>query len=217
MLNVESSCSPNADVWRVISTVQFPEIRLTSGRTSPISIKKVLRNADDDPSFSDWLYTWIREPERYHKRTRMPNLYLDKYTDVDGTTVIDPAADITAFLLSQGKSEQFQVLEVDGAELDNLVSLYLEKTRFSKSAARGIIESGSFPQKLADVVGDEQALASEDGSAIGDAAVASEEAGVCGSQDDRSLRLLCLPRYAGVRISSTDWCRFAGLGSQGHQ
>ena len=132
--------------------------------------KKVLRNADDD-NFSDWLYTWIREPERHHKRTRMPNLYLDKYTDVDGTTVIDPAADITAFLLSQGKSEQFQVPEVDGAELDNLVSLYLEKTRFSKSAARGIIESGSFPQKLADVVGDEQALASEDGAAITDPGV----------------------------------------------
>lgn len=132
--------------------------------------KKVLRNADDD-NFSDWLYTWIREPERHHRRTRMPNLYLEKYTDVDGTTVIDPAADITAFLLSQGKSEQFPVPEVDGAELDNLVSLYLEKTRFSKAAARAIIESGSFPQKLSDVVGDEQALASEDGSAITDPGV----------------------------------------------
>jgi cytochrome c2 len=132
--------------------------------------KKVLRNADDD-NFSDWLYTWIREPERHHKRTRMPNLYLDKYTDVDGTTVIDPAADITAFLLSQGKSEQFPVPEVDGDELDNLVSLYLEKTRFSKAAARGIIESGAFPQKLADVVGDEQALASEDGAAVSDPGV----------------------------------------------
>ena len=129
--------------------------------------EKVLRNADDS-KFSDWLYTWIREPERYHKRTRMPNLYLDAYTDADGTTIVDPAADITAFLLSVGPQSEFPVKAVDDAELDNLVSLYLEKTRFSKAAARGIIDSGSFPQKLADVVGDEKALASEDGTAISD-------------------------------------------------
>ncbi len=130
---------------------------------------KILRNSDDASS-SDWLYTWIREPERYHKRTRMPNLYLDAYLDVDGTTEIDPAADIAAFLLSQGEPGVYPAVEVNDEELDNLVSLYLEKTRFSKSAARGIISSGSFPQKKADVVGDEQALASEDGVAVADPA-----------------------------------------------
>ena len=25
----------------------------------------------------DWLYTWIREPERHHPRTKMPHLFLD--------------------------------------------------------------------------------------------------------------------------------------------
>jgi cytochrome c2/cbb3-type cytochrome oxidase cytochrome c subunit len=131
--------------------------------------QKVLRNSDD-VTFSDWLYTWLREPERYHKRTKMPNLYLDSYLDNDGTTVIDPAADITAFLLSQGPVTEFPSVTVKDEELDNLVALYLQKTRFSQSAARGIIESGSFPQKKADVVGDEQALASEEGVAVSDPA-----------------------------------------------
>lgn len=127
--------------------------------------QKVNRNADD-PAFSDWLYTWIREPERYHKRTRMPNLYLDAYVDTDGTTPIDPAADITAFLLSQGEPGQFAVPAVQETELDELVSLYLQKTRFSQAAALEIIKSGKYPQKAADVFGDELALATEDGSAV---------------------------------------------------
>lgn len=154
--------------------------------------KKVLRNADD-PQFSNWLYTWIREPERYHQRTRMPNLYLDSYLDIDGATEIDPAADITAFLLSEEAQESYQAamadsaaegptaddrtnpddyqtLEVDDGQLNDLVRLYLEKTRFSQKAANEIIVSGTFPQKKEDIVGDEQALATEDGAAITDPA-----------------------------------------------
>ncbi len=131
--------------------------------------QKVKRNPDN-PAFSDWLYTWIREPQRYHARTRMPNLYLDAYMDVDGTTSIDPAADITAFLLSQGAPGDFPVGEVDTVELDNLVSLFLRKGRFSKEKAEEIVKSGAFGMKKADVVGDEVALATEDGSPITDAA-----------------------------------------------
>ncbi len=130
---------------------------------------KTKRNAEN-PGFSDWLYTWIREPSRYHKRTKMPNLYLDVYTDVDGVTTIDPAADMTAFLLSQGDPGQYEDVVVTDEELNSLVSLYLTKSRFSKAAAESIIESGAFPQKSADVVGDEKSLASEDGQAILDPA-----------------------------------------------
>jgi len=130
--------------------------------------QKVKRNPDN-PAFSDWLYTWIREPERYHKRTRMPNLYLDAYLDTDGTTEIDPAADIAAYLLSHGDPGQFPVSEVKVQDLDGLVELYLKKSRFSEAAARTIISSQAFPQKKGDVVGDEQVLASEDGAAVEDA------------------------------------------------
>lgn len=132
--------------------------------------QKVNRNPDN-PAFSDWLYTWVREPERYHKRTRMPQLYLDAYLGTDGTTEIDPAADITAFLLSQGEPGQFPVAEVAPESLDGLVELYLKKSRFSEAKAREIIETGKFPQKKSEVVGDEQALATEDGSDVTDKGV----------------------------------------------
>ncbi len=50
-----------------------------------------------------WLYTWLKEPEKYHARTKMPDLFLDAYKD--GETEIDPAADIAAFLLEKGTKE----------------------------------------------------------------------------------------------------------------
>jgi len=131
--------------------------------------QKIKRNSDN-PAFSDWLYTWIREPQRYHARTKMPNLILDAYKDVDGTTPIDPAADITAFLLSQGPQGEFPVGEVDTKELDNLVSLFLRKGRFSKEKADEIVRTGAFDMKKADVIGDEAALASEDGAPVTNAA-----------------------------------------------
>lgn len=59
-------------------------------------------------SLSDWLYTWIREPQRYHSRSKMPNLYLDAYKE--GTADIYSAAHIAAFLLSQGAPGEFPVL-----------------------------------------------------------------------------------------------------------
>ncbi|MEZ6033406.1 MAG: c-type cytochrome [Planctomycetaceae bacterium] len=130
---------------------------------------KLKRNADN-PGFSDWLYTWIRDPQRYHSRSKMPNLFLDVYTDVDGATQIDPAADITAFLLSQGPPSEFPVREVDTARLDELVSLFLRKSRFSKEKAEEIIRTGQFDMKKSDVIGDESALATDDGSAVADPA-----------------------------------------------
>lgn len=51
-----------------------------------------------------WLYTWIREPERHHPRTKMPDLFLDPVQQ--GDELIDPAADIAAFLLTRGRVEQ---------------------------------------------------------------------------------------------------------------
>ncbi len=127
--------------------------------------KKVNRNEGDD-AFSDWLYTWVKEPTRYHARTRMPNLYLDPYTQGDET--IDPAADITAFLLSQGKVEQFPVEEASDEALDELVTLFLKKARFSEKAVQQILTTKSFPRKLADTSGDEKVLATEDAAPVAD-------------------------------------------------
>ncbi|MAT69455.1 MAG: hypothetical protein CMJ58_08000 [Planctomycetaceae bacterium] len=52
-----------------------------------------------------WLYSWLKQPHRYHLRTVMPVLYLDPIEEIgdDGQPtgkVTDPAADIVAYLLS---------------------------------------------------------------------------------------------------------------------
>ncbi len=52
-----------------------------------------------------WLYTWLREPHKYHSRTKMPDVYLTPIAEKDAQgsptgKVTDPAADIAAYLLS---------------------------------------------------------------------------------------------------------------------
>ena len=129
--------------------------------------RKVKRNTDN-PNFSDWLYTWIREPERHHSRTRMPSLFYDVYTTGGSPTDVDPVADIVAFLLSRGDREEVASPEFEEETLDSLATLFLRKARFSNAAVEQILATGRFPQKRADIKGDEIALATEDGSAIED-------------------------------------------------
>ena len=125
--------------------------------------RKVNRNKDN-AAFSDWLYTWVKEPERHHKRTKMPNLFLDPYTQ--GEDQVDPAADIVAFLLSQGDAQKFEVVKPSDAALDELVTLFLKKARFSEEAVKEILSSRRFPQASSDVAGDERVLATEDKTAV---------------------------------------------------
>ncbi|MEM8945614.1 MAG: hypothetical protein AAGD11_10565 [Planctomycetota bacterium] len=52
-----------------------------------------------------WLYSWVKQPHRYHVRTKMPDLYLDPIAEKgpDGKPtgkVTDPAADLAVFLMS---------------------------------------------------------------------------------------------------------------------
>jgi cytochrome c2 len=52
-----------------------------------------------------WLYSWLRQPNRYHVRTVMPNVFLEPIAEIDAAgrptgQVTDPAADVAAFLLS---------------------------------------------------------------------------------------------------------------------
>jgi hypothetical protein len=53
------------------------------------------------------MYTWLKEPNRYHTRTKMPNLYLNP--EGEGDKYIDPAADIAAFLLAKGADRVSEV------------------------------------------------------------------------------------------------------------
>ncbi len=88
----------------------------------------------DSPNGRRWLYSWIREPTRYHARTVMPNLFLEKITHRDAmgnvTGVTDPAADIVQYLLSTGDGgwvpAKGTISEMDGQQQEDFDSLALE-------------------------------------------------------------------------------------------
>lgn len=97
----------------------------------------------------DWLYTWIREPERYHPRTKMPHLFLD--VEGTGDSAIDPAADIAAFLLKlEGDPASFkptatyEAPTVNEADLDSLVKSMLSKSLTSIQIDE-LMKTGKYP------------------------------------------------------------------------
>lgn len=111
----------------------------------------------------DWLYTWIREPERHHPRTKMPRLYLDG--EGDGDKHVDPAADIAAFLLKlEGTpadfkpTKVFEFPEASDEVVDELVSYFLMKV-LTKSEVASLMESGKYPKPVDSIKGDEIELA----------------------------------------------------------
>lgn len=103
----------------------------------------------------DWLYSWIKEPTRYHARTVMPNLYLTPETyAVD--KVSDPAEDIALYLLSS-KTEGYAPVKardafgkpLEKAQADALKELTLEylNDAFYKEAAARYYDNG-IPESL---------------------------------------------------------------------
>jgi cytochrome c2 len=99
-----------------------------------------------------WLYSWIRQPSRYHARTVMPDLFLDVISTKSpqgAEQVTDPAADIVEFLLSDSsvgwKPVQESLTEVNPEQLDQFVQLNLADTfalhRASLYSKQGIPES----------------------------------------------------------------------------
>jgi cytochrome c2 len=143
---------------------EFPESNADFGPELSRVHEKAKRDSDN-PDFSTWLYTWVKDPERYHERTKMPNLYLDPYEE-NGVEV-DPAADIAAWLLSAGGPGDFPTLELDDANLDFVVSELLSKAiRFED--VKKTLASKKYPLKAGVIKGDEVELATEDGAAVVD-------------------------------------------------
>ncbi len=109
-----------------------------------------------------WLYSWIREPNHYHPRTVMPNVFLDPVdqTDASGNPtgrVTDPAADVLAFLLGVPADWQPDV-EVPSRELSaeeeaaltDLTTVWLSAS-FPRRRAERFAREG-IPELLADTV-----------------------------------------------------------------
>ncbi len=100
-----------------------------------------------------WLYSWIKQPHRYHVRTKMPELYLDpivvKGDDGKPTgQVTDPAADIQEFLLSvesdwtPGDVPSGQWSPEDVQSLADLAVEWLSSDAIPTARAKEFIQNG---------------------------------------------------------------------------
>ena len=126
----------------------FPEIQQTQGPELSRMGAKLTTEAG-----RRWLYSWVRQPNKYHTRTVMPNVFLDAIDRGDGQ-VSDPAADVTAFLLDSKGWTPGAVPALDEAALDDLVLLHLTGT-FARSQAERFLEEG-IPESMAgNLKGDE--------------------------------------------------------------
>lgn len=79
-----------------------PELQGTNPDFGP-DLSRIHEKVKPGPEGFQWMYTWLKEPSRYHTRTKMPNLYLNP--EGEGDKYVDPAADIAAFLLAKGSTE----------------------------------------------------------------------------------------------------------------
>lgn len=77
----------------------FPKINAVQGPNLSNLGAKLSLQADKGQK---WLYSWVREPNRYHTRTVMPNLFIEPYQNAQ-KELIDPAADVTAYLMASQK------------------------------------------------------------------------------------------------------------------
>ncbi len=103
-----------------------------------------------------WLYSWIRQPNRYHARTVMPDLFLESVTDAEGK-VTDPAADVVEYLVSSQGWEVPPVPELNEKDLDELALEYLSAT-FTARQSKEYLSEG-IPESMAgELKGDEVVL-----------------------------------------------------------
>lgn len=158
MLKPADGYQPNADRGKELfakrgclschSHPEFPEAKADFGP----ELSRVNEKLLEGQGGFEWLYTWIREPERHHPRTKMPNLYLETYTL--GEETIDPAADIASWLLSKGPGK-FDSIKYEESDLKDLASMYLAKA-LNKQAADEIFKTGKYPEMNRDLIkGDE--------------------------------------------------------------
>lgn len=133
-------------------------------------------SGQSNPKGPAWLYSWIKEPTKYHARTVMPNLYLEPAKDAKGKWY-DPAEDITTYLLSDNNGKWKPVVPAEklqaGAPLSkeqqkalrDLTIEYLNEPFFKDDVERdgGYYETGLPESMRADLKGAEIELITQDG------------------------------------------------------
>jgi cytochrome c551/c552 len=140
----------------------FPEAVSTHGP----NLSRIGAKAASSPRGKEWLYSWLRDPSRYHPKTIMPNVLLEPVTLADGR-VSDPAADATEYLMQSTEGWKAtdipaEMLSADErAALDELAMMYL-KERFTTNRAEQVLKTGLGADGAA-IKGDERMLAGLDG------------------------------------------------------
>jgi hypothetical protein len=129
---------------------------------------------DRNPAGPDWLYSWVKNPTKYHARTVMPNLFLepDKDLGADPNSPsddkwFDPAEDIVSYLLSASTTDWQPVagavnaanrpLAEDDPALKELILEYLNEA-FYKDVADEYYLHGIPPELEGELKGAEKDL-----------------------------------------------------------
>jgi len=168
LMKPQAGYQPNAERGRKMfsergclachSHVKFPEAKSSFGP----NLSKIHEKVRAGQEGFGWLYTWVKNPERHHPRTKMPNLFLDPQGE--GEKYIDPAADIAAFLLA-GKPGSFPNQKFSGKALDELVVTFLSKT-LTEAKVRETLAEWKYPVGREFIKGDEIELSTESGEAV---------------------------------------------------
>ena len=142
----------------------FPEATSTHGP----ELSRIGAKLASQPLGRDWLYSWLREPARYHSKTNMPNVLLEPERLADGS-LSDPAADATAYLMQSTEDWKPDSIPAESlndeerAALDELALIYL-KERFPTVRAKAVLATGLTAEQ-GTLRGDEAMLVGLDGPA----------------------------------------------------
>ncbi len=141
----------------------FPDAKSTHGP----DLSRIGAKVASHPRGREWLYSWLRNPAKYHPKTIMPNVLLEPEKLADGT-VTDPAADATAYLLQSTEAWKAEAIPAadsltddEQKALDELALIYL-KERFPEVRAKSVLANG-FSSAESSIRGDEQMLVGVDG------------------------------------------------------
>ena len=135
----------------------FPDATSTHGP----NLSRMGAKLASNPNGRRWLYSWLREPARYHSKTLMPNVLLEPVTLADGS-VSDPAADASEWLMASTEGWEpgtipaaTSLTDDERSALDELALMYLQE-RFPAARARKVLAEGIAPDQA--IAGDERML-----------------------------------------------------------
>jgi cytochrome c551/c552 len=151
---------------------EFPGIAASQGP----DLSRIAAKLNTDKG-RNWLYSWLKQPNKYHARTVMPDLYLDPIVEKNAQNqptgvVTDPAADIAEFLLSvQADWVQPDVPSsgewgaTEQQDLLDLAVLWLQSDTIPSGRARDYLENGIPEEQAAKLKADERLLVNWNGDA----------------------------------------------------